>query len=106
VKALVVSAKRRMAVFPEVPTTGEAGVADAEYQFWIGLLAPRKTPRSVITRLNSEIQKALATAELRERFRLLGAEPLYMTPETLDAFLAADAEATGRIVKAANIKPQ
>jgi tripartite-type tricarboxylate transporter receptor subunit TctC len=106
VKALVVSAKRRMTVLPDVPTTAEAGVADAEFQFWIGLLAPRKTPRGTITRLNSEIQKALATAELRERFRMLGAEPFYMMPEALDTFLAADAEATGRIVKAANIKPQ
>jgi tripartite-type tricarboxylate transporter receptor subunit TctC len=105
-KALVVSAKRRMPQLPELPTTAEAGVADAEYQFWIGLLAPRKTPRSAVSRLNSELQKALNTPELRERFHMLGAQTLYMKPEDFDAFLLADTEATGRIVKAANIKPQ
>jgi len=105
-KALVVSSKRRMTVLPDLPTTAEAGIANAEYQFWIGLLAPRKTPRDMVVRLNGELQKVLGTPELRDRYRMIGAEPLHMKPEEFDTFLLADAEATGRIVKAAGIKPQ
>ena len=95
-----------MTVLPDLPTTAEAGIANAEYQFWIGLLAPRKTPRNMVTRLNGELQKVLSTPELRDRYRSIGAEPMYMKPEEFDAFLLTDAEATGRIVKAAHIKPQ
>ena len=105
-KALAVSSKRRMTLLPELPTTTEAGVPDAEYQFWVGLLAPRKTPRAAIAKLNAELQKALGTVELRERYRMLGAETLLMKPEAFDAFLLADSEAAGKIVKAAGIKTQ
>jgi len=105
-KALAVSSKRRMTLLPDLPTTTEAGVPDAEYQFWVGLLAPRKTPRGAVAKLNVELQKALSSVELRERYRLLGAETLLMKPEEFDAFLLADSEATGRIVKAAGIKTQ
>lgn len=105
-KALAVSSKRRMTLLPELPTTTEAGVPDAEYQFWVGLLAPRKTPRAVVAKLNAEAQKALGTPELRERYRMLGAETLLMKPEEFDTFLLADAEAAGKIVKAAGIKAQ
>lgn len=105
-KALAVSSKRRMTLLPDLLTTAEAGVADAEYQFWVGLLAPRNTPRAVVARLNAELQKALTTPELRERYRMLGAESLLMKPEEFDAFLLADTESTGKIVKAAGIKAQ
>ena len=74
--------------------------------FWVGLLAPRKTPRPVVAKLNDEILKVLRTPELRERFRQLGAEPLPMQPAEFDRFLAADTAVTGRIAKAANIKVQ
>jgi tripartite-type tricarboxylate transporter receptor subunit TctC len=105
-KSLIVSSKTRMSLLPELPTAAEAGLAEAEYVFWVGLLAPRKTPRAAINKLNGEIVKVMGSAELRERFRQLGAEPFPMKPAELDAFLAADTEVTGRIVKAANIKPQ
>jgi len=104
-KALIVSTKTRVEQLPDIPTAAEAGLRGAEYVFWVGLLAPRKTPRSIIAKLNAEILKVLGTPELRERFRQLGAQPLPMQPAALDKFLAADTEVTGRIVKAANIKP-
>jgi tripartite-type tricarboxylate transporter receptor subunit TctC len=106
VKGLIVSSKARMEQLPDIPAAAEAGLAEAEYVFWVGLLAPRRTPRPVVARLNEEIVKVLGTPELRERFRQLGAEPLPMQPAAFDAFLAADTRATGRIAKAANIKPQ
>lgn len=105
VKALVVSSKTRMEQLPDVPTGAEAGVPGAEHVFWIGVLAPRKTPPAVVAKLNAEIGKILRTPELRERFRQLGAQPLVMQPAEFDRFLAADTEAAGRVVKAANIQP-
>lgn len=104
-RALVVSSKTRMEQLPDVPTAAEAGVPAAEHVFWIGLLAPRKTPPAIVARLNEEIGKILRTPEIRDRFRQLGAQPLIMQPADFDRFLAADTEAAGRVVKAANIKP-
>jgi tripartite-type tricarboxylate transporter receptor subunit TctC len=105
-KGLIVSSKGRMEQLPDIPAAVEAGLPEAEYVFWVGLLAPRKTPRVAVARLNDEVARVLKTPELRERFRQLGAEPLTMQPAAFDAFLAADTQATGRIAKAANIKPQ
>ncbi len=105
-KGLAISAKTRMPLLPDIPTTVEAGVADADYVFWVGLMVPRKTPRQIVNKLNEEIARVLHSAELRERFRQMGAEPFSMKPDEFDAFIAAATESTGRIVKAANIKPQ
>lgn len=105
-KGLAVSSKNRMPLLPNLPTAAEAGLAEAEYTFWVGLLAPRKTPRAAIVRLNEEVAKVLRSADLRERFSLLGAVPLQMSPDDFDVFRTADTESTGRITRAANIKPQ
>ena len=103
-KALAVSSRARVGPLPDVPTMAEAGLPGGEYMFWIGLFAPRKTPRSIVDRLHAETAKVLGTPELRERFRAMGAEAFPMKPADLDAFLAADTEKMGRVVKAANIK--
>ncbi|HTP97002.1 MAG TPA: tripartite tricarboxylate transporter substrate-binding protein [Burkholderiales bacterium] len=105
-KALAVSTRARMPLLPDVQTVAEAGLNDAEYVFWIGLLAPRRTPRAAIDALNTETLGALRLPEMRERLRQLGAEPLAMKPDEFDAFIAADTESTGRIVKAAGIRSQ
>ena len=59
VLALAVSTAKRAAALPEVPTTTEAGLADAAYDFWIGLFLPAKTPRDIVDKLHDETQKAL-----------------------------------------------
>jgi tripartite-type tricarboxylate transporter receptor subunit TctC len=105
-KGLAVSTRSRMSLLPDLPTTAEAGLTDAEYIFWIGILAPRKTPRAAINRLNEETLAILRSPAMRERLQQIGAETFPLRPEEFDAFLAADAESTGRIVKAANIKAQ
>jgi len=89
-----------------VPTAAELSLPDGEHTFWIGLLAPRKTPRAVINKLHDEIQRTVKLPEVRERYRQLGAEVFSLRPEAFDAFLAEDTAAMGRIVKAAKIKPQ
>ncbi len=105
-KGLIVSAKSRMAQLPDVPTAAEAGMPEGEHSFWIGILAPRKTPRAVISKLHHEITRTFRLPEVRERYRQLGAEEFTLKPAEFDAFLAADTVAMGRIVTAAKIKPQ
>ncbi len=105
-RGLIVSSKTRVTQLPDVPTAAELGLPDGEHTFWIGLLAPRKTPRAVINKLHDEIQRMLKLPEVRERYRQLGAEVFSLRPEAFDAFLTEDTAAMGRIVKAAKIKPQ
>lgn len=104
VLALAVGSAKRSSVLPDVPTTVEAGVAGSDYNFWIGMLAPAKTPRDIVTRLNEEVLKALQAPEVKERLAKLGAEPLPMSPEQFDAYIREELAANARIVKAAGIK--
>lgn len=104
--ALAVGSPRRSSVLPDVPTTVEAGVAGSEYDFWIGMLVPAKTPREIVTRLHQEMQKALASPEVKERFAKIGAEPLLLTPEQFDTRIQAEIAANTKLVKAAGIPTQ
>jgi tripartite-type tricarboxylate transporter receptor subunit TctC len=104
VLAIAVGSAKRSSVLPDVPTTLEAGVPGSDYNFWIGMLAPAKTPRDIINRLHLEVQKALQSPEVRDRLLALGAEPMSMTPEQFDAYIRDEYAANGRIVKAAGIK--
>jgi tripartite-type tricarboxylate transporter receptor subunit TctC len=89
---------------PDVPTLAEAGIANSEYLFWIGMLVPVKTPREVVNRLNQATLTALATPEVRERLASQGAEPLPMSPEQFDTMIREEMAANAAIIKAAGIK--
>lgn len=104
--ALAVSTGKRSAVFPELPTIAEAGVPDAEFNFWIGLLAPAKTPRTIVLKLNGEIARLLEQPAVRERLRGLGAEPMPMTPDAFDAFLRSEFAELGHVMKVAGVKAE
>ncbi|RZJ21645.1 MAG: tripartite tricarboxylate transporter substrate binding protein, partial [Haliea sp.] len=69
--ALAVSSSKRSSALPELRTMAEAGLANAEYDVWIGMFAPSRTPRAIINRLNEETAKALRSPELREKFATL-----------------------------------
>ncbi len=73
--ALAVSTAQRSAAFPEVPTIAEAGFPKAEFNFWVGMLAPAGTPRDVVARLNAEINRTLQAPEMKERLAKLGRVP-------------------------------
>ncbi|MBC8022037.1 MAG: tripartite tricarboxylate transporter substrate binding protein, partial [Burkholderiales bacterium] len=79
-QALAVGTPQRSPVLPNVPTTVEAGFEKSEYVFWVALLAPAGTPKAVVDRLNAEVLKALASAEVKEKLAVLGAEPMPMSP--------------------------
>lgn len=104
VLALAVGSLKRSSVLPDVPTTAEAGVPGSEYNFWIGMLVPSKTPRAIVTRLHQEAQKALVSPEIKKRFADLGADPMPMTPQHFDAFIKEELAANTALVKAAGLK--
>jgi tripartite-type tricarboxylate transporter receptor subunit TctC len=104
--ALAVSTPRRVAAFPDVPTIAEAGFPKGEFNFWVGMLAPAGTPREIVARLNEEINKALQTPEMHERFGKLGAEPMVMSPAAYDAFLRDEYAVLTEVMRASGAKPQ
>ncbi len=103
---LAVGSPKRSSVLPEVPTTAEAGVPGSEYNFWIGMLAPGKTPRAIVTRLYHETQNALSSPEVKKRFADLGADPMAMTPAEFDAYIKQELAANIALAKAAGLKAQ
>jgi tripartite-type tricarboxylate transporter receptor subunit TctC len=101
---LAVSTSKRTAVLADVPTTGEAGVPDSAYDFWVGLFLPAKTPRDILLKLHGETERALQTEAVRGRFAKLGVEPMPMSREQFDAYFRQDVAAHVRIVEAARIQ--
>jgi tripartite-type tricarboxylate transporter receptor subunit TctC len=106
VRALAVLSDKRVAAIPEVPTAQEAGVDNFVMPLWYGILAPSATPRTIIDRLNSELHKALASPDLKERLANAGVEPLTNTPEQFAEFIKAETVRTAKIVKDAGITQQ
>lgn len=88
-----------------MPTTAEAGVPGSEFNFWIGMMVPAKTPRDIVNRLNAEVLKALALPEVKERFTQLGADAWTMTPEQFDTYIKNEIAANAPLVKAAGLSP-
>jgi tripartite-type tricarboxylate transporter receptor subunit TctC len=101
VQALAVSTKERSSVLPDVPTIAEAGYPGGEFNFWVAMLAPAKTPKEIVNRINAEIRKANGEAEVKKRMANLGAEPMPMTADQLDAFLRDEHDVLGKIMRAA-----
>jgi len=102
--ALAVGSTKRSLALPDLPTTLEAGVPNSDYNFWVGMFAPAKTPREVIDRLYQETAKALHSPDVREKLSKLGAEPMDYTPEQFNAYIRDEIAANAALVKAAGIK--
>ena len=101
---LAVGSPKRAAALPEVPTTAEAGVPGSEFNFWIGMFAPAKTPRDIVERLQAEVVKALATPEVKERFAALGADAWTLKPAEFDAYVRDEIKSNAALVKAAGLE--
>jgi tripartite-type tricarboxylate transporter receptor subunit TctC len=106
VLALAVGSSKRSLALPELPTTLEAGVANSDYNFWVGMFAPAKAPRDVLNRLHRETVKALHLPDVREKLARLGAEPMDYNPEQFNAYLREEIAANAALVKAAGIKAE
>ena len=105
-RALGVGSTKRIAQLPDVPTIAEAGVKGYESATWFGPLAPAKTPREIVTRLNAELMKILQRPDVRKRFSEEGVEPLGSTPEEFGAYIKTEIDRWGRVIKAAGVAPQ
>jgi tripartite-type tricarboxylate transporter receptor subunit TctC len=99
-----VSSKKRVASLPDVPTFIEQGLKDFEAVSWVGVMAPAKTPRPFIDKLHRDITAVLKEPELRERFSVLGIEPVGNTPGEFAAQIKADMARWKQVVERAKIK--
>ncbi|OGA94962.1 MAG: hypothetical protein A3G27_15770 [Betaproteobacteria bacterium RIFCSPLOWO2_12_FULL_66_14] len=104
IRALAVAAPRRDPQLPDVPTTAEAGLPDFVLSAWFGLVATAGTPDQAVRRLNGEVVKALAAADVRATLAKLGLEPAGGTPEQFAALIARENARWPKIVKAAGLK--
>ena len=105
-KALGVSGAKRSSSLPDVPTFIESGLDGFVVDSWVGIFAPAKTPRAIIDRLQRELAAILALPEVRERYAVLGIEPVGNTPEQFGEQVRADLAKWEMVVKQANIKTE
>ena len=103
---LAVSSFQRSSSLPDVPTFMESGIKDFELSSWVGLLAPAKTPRPVIMRLNQVLNEILASTEGKERLNAMGITATVGSPEKFSEQIKFDLTRFGAIVKNANIKAE
>jgi tripartite-type tricarboxylate transporter receptor subunit TctC len=104
--ALAVSGAQRSSALKDVPTIAESGVPGFDYNLWVGLFGPAAMPPEIVERINKDVQRALATPEIRERLSNLGAEAMPMTPAEFKQFAHDEMDVGAKIVKAAGIKGQ
>ena len=100
-RALAVSTTKRSNALPNVPTVAESGLPGFVFDFWIGMLAPSKTPKPVVAKLNAEIARILALPDVKERMATLGAEPMPMSPEQFDAYIKDEYNTLGAVMRSA-----
>jgi tripartite-type tricarboxylate transporter receptor subunit TctC len=104
VRALVVSSIKRVAELPDVPTTIDIGLKNADSSIWIGVLAPSKTPRDIVEKFHAAGQKVLNEPAMQESLRKMGVESTPMSPAEMDAVVKRDTAANAEVIKAAGIK--
>jgi tripartite-type tricarboxylate transporter receptor subunit TctC len=105
-RALAVTTAARSPAAPEVPTVAESGVPGYEALAWYGIVAPAKTPREIIARLNDELGKALRSADLRERLANIGVDAAPSSPAQLQDLIHQETQLWTKVIKAAGIKPE
>lgn len=101
---LVVNGYARSATLPNVPTTAEAGLADAEFPIWFGMFAPAQTPRSIVEKLHGETLKAEQTSDVKDKLARLAVDPMIMTADQFASFVEKEVAANAALVKTAGIK--
>jgi len=103
VRALAVTGRARHRALPDVPTVGEIGLGAAEASSWGAVLVPVATPAAAVERLGAALRESLALPAVQERLRGVGAEPWSSSPEELAAYMRAESEKWGRVVREARI---
>jgi tripartite-type tricarboxylate transporter receptor subunit TctC len=104
-RVVAVLSAGRSSVLPDVPTIAESGYPGFEASVWYGLIAPAATPKAIVTQLNAATQKALQSAEVRDRLRSAGGEVAPGTPEAFGAYLRAERLRYDKLIREAQIRP-
>lgn len=105
-RALGVTTRNRNFLVPEVPTVAEGGLPGYEVEPWWGVLAPAKTPASILARLNADLSQIVATAVYKQRLASQGAEPVADTPAEFRKVIKAEYEKWDRVIKSADVRVQ
>ena len=100
-RALAVSTAKRSSALPDTPTVAEAGLPGFVFDFWIGMLAPAKTPKAIVNKLNAEVRNILQLPDVKDRLSKLGADPMTMSSEQFDAYIKEDFTTLGAVMKSA-----
>lgn len=106
VKILANAGKKRQAIIPNVPTLAELGINNADAIVWFGAAAPARTPRTIVDKLNAEINKSLAMADVKARLDQLGLEVGGGTPEDFARFIRTEASRLAALIKAGAVKAE
>jgi tripartite-type tricarboxylate transporter receptor subunit TctC len=104
--AIAVTSTKRVTEMPDLPTVAEANLPGYEWVFWYGLLAPAKTSKAILDKINADVVNILKQPEVRVRFAPLGISPMTSSPDEFDKLIASEISAFNRLAKAANIKPE
>ena len=104
VRAIATTGRQRSEVLPDVPTLSEAGVPGYEATIWVGLMAPKGTPKDVVDRLNQAVSKIASQADIRQQWAKQGAVSMVMNPAVFDKYIQDDVAKWAQVIRAANIK--
>jgi tripartite-type tricarboxylate transporter receptor subunit TctC len=104
VKAIATSGAQRSSVLPDVPTLNEAGLKGYDATIWLGLMAPKGTPKAVVDRLNEAVTKITGSAEVKAAWGKLGAAPIVLTADAFDKYIKDDIDKWAKVIKTAGIK--
>jgi tripartite-type tricarboxylate transporter receptor subunit TctC len=105
-RAIAIGSLKRFPALADVPTFDESGVKGYEATTWFGLLAPAKTPKEIVSRLNVEVDRILKTPELKERFLNDGLDSMGGPPEAFAKFIRAEIDKYARVIQKANVPRQ
>jgi tripartite-type tricarboxylate transporter receptor subunit TctC len=104
--ALAMTAPQRSPTLPDVPTVAESGFPGFEYDGWLGLWAPARTPKPILNQLSNEVRRIVDLPDFRERLRNQGMTPRSSTPEEFDKFVHAEVEKMARLVKSSGARAE
>ncbi|HML14169.1 MAG TPA: tripartite tricarboxylate transporter substrate binding protein [Xanthobacteraceae bacterium] len=105
-RALAVTRLHRSALFPDLPTLDEAGIAGFELDAWAGIVAPARTPPAVVARLSSELRKVIDSPDVKKRLANVGFEAFSSSPEEFGDFINVQLGHWGQMVKDAGLQPE
>lgn len=105
-RALAVTGPHRSQEAPEIPTLQELGYSGFDVRAWYGVLAPARTPKAVVSRINAECLKILAMPDVREALKREGLEPSGSTPEEFARYMTSEKALWAKVISDAGIKPE